>query len=125
MSRLETAALTAASAVENVVRNAIQHSPANDKITLRVLADEDSATIRISDHGPGIAEKALATIFDPFVRAESGLPRAGYGLGLAISRRVIEAHGGTISAANGKAGGLTVTIRLPLLPPADAMPAAG
>jgi hypothetical protein len=67
--------------------------------------------IAVADDGPGVPEAALDAIFEPFVRF--GEERGGYGLGLAIARQVVEAHGGGIRAVNGETGGLRVEITLP------------
>jgi two-component system OmpR family sensor kinase len=100
-------------ATENVVRNAVRHTPQGS--TVGVHAQIDGAALRISvrDHGPGVPEPDLEKIFEPFFRVgrDSG---DGYGQGLAIARRVIEAHGGEIRAANDAGGGLRVEIVLPV-----------
>ena len=73
--------------------------------------------VRVADAGPGVAEADLQSIFVPFFRgssAEANNSPDGHGLGLAISQRVVEAHQGTITAANRPAGGLCVTLSLPL-----------
>lgn len=101
-------------AIENVVRNALKHAPDSREIELETSLDPHRGryTLRVLDGGPGLPEEALQSIFTPFVRV--GLARSdGYGLGLAIARRSIEAHGGRISAENRIGGGLTMTIELP------------
>ena len=73
--------------------------------------------VRVADAGPGVAEADLQAIFAPFFRAGAAKAKNspdGHGLGLAISRRVVETHQGTISAANRPTGGLCVTVTLPL-----------
>ena len=66
------------------------------------------------DHGPGVPEAALTEIFRPFYRVDDARDReaGGVGLGLAIARRAIQLHGGTVTAANATGGGLIVTITL-------------
>ncbi|MFO1414717.1 MAG: ATP-binding protein [Burkholderiales bacterium] len=102
-------------AVENVVRNALRHSPAKGcvRVTARAAADGRAAEVTITDEGPGVPESELEAIFAPFFRGRSADGSRGHGLGLAIARKVIEAHGGRITAANRKTGGLAVTIVLP------------
>lgn len=100
-------------AIENVVRNAVRHSPRGGLISIEGQADAETHTLRIgiADAGPGVPDTNLEAIFAPFFRGEG--TGAGYGLGLAITRRVVAAHGGSVNAANRTQGGLRVTIRLP------------
>lgn len=104
------------SAIENVLRNACYYTPPNEKIRICCAATPEAITVRIEDRGPGIPENMLAKVFEPFVRVSSAREKdaGGYGIGLAIAKRVIDVHGGTITAANNeKNPGLTVTIQLP------------
>ncbi len=100
-------------AIENVVRNAVLHSPEDGRVSISAQSKDDRLHIAIADNGPGVPEGDLAAIFDPFVRGGLGQSIAGYGLGLAITRRVIEAHGGAVFAANRAEGGLVVVLELP------------
>jgi signal transduction histidine kinase len=100
-------------AIENVVRNAVLHSPEGGHISISAQTRAGRVRMAIADHGTGVPESELAAIFDPFVRSGSGHSPAGYGLGLAITRRVVEAHGGSVSAANRPEGGLVVVLELP------------
>ncbi|OEZ91565.1 sensor histidine kinase [Duganella phyllosphaerae] len=104
-------------AIENVVRNAIKHSPDGGEVQLHVqsLHDQRRLSIRVLDRGPGVAPAELDTIFHPFFRS-SNASTEGHGLGLAIAQHVIEAHGGTIRASNREGGGLCVEIILPVKP---------
>lgn len=105
------------SAVENVVRNAVRYAPTGSEVAIHLL--EEPATeqyvLRVSDRGPGVPGDMLAQIFEPFVRVDAvrGPSSGGVGLGLAIARRAVVAHGGRIEAANREGGGLQVTIRFP------------
>lgn len=104
------------SAIENVVRNAIRHTADNSTVTVRLARSGDHAELTIDDQGPGIPEDYLQTVFEPFVRVSQARERAsgGYGLGLAIAKRVVEASKGQITALNRAEGGLRVRIELPL-----------
>ncbi len=103
-------------AVENIVRNALKHAPQSRDITLQTSIDAARAIycIQVLDSGPGVPPDELAKMFTPFFRATQAAGTEGYGLGLAIARRSIEAHGGRITAVNRKEGGLAVAIELPL-----------
>lgn len=104
-------------ALENVVRNAIRHTPAGSSVELETIVQDGSLLIAIQDQGPGVRAEELQTIFEPFYRGTDQTGGDGHGLGLAIARRVMEMHGGTISASNRAAGGLRVEITLPVRTP--------
>lgn len=100
-------------AIENVIRNALHHTPEGGAVEVSLHEDGRGLMLTVDDHGPGVPEAELAAIFDPFRRGAHEQEGNGYGLGLAIARRAIEAHGGMIQAANRPEGGLRVTIELP------------
>ena len=100
--------------IVNLALNAIeamQHTPTDRRaLTIRTRrADDKSAEVSVTDSGGGIAEELRARIFEPFVTSKT----TGMGLGLAISRTIIEAHGGQISAENAAAGGTVFRFTLP------------
>jgi signal transduction histidine kinase len=97
----------------NVVDNALAHGT---RCRIALARADDAAVLTIADDGPGIAPGDLEAVFEPFWRADTSRSRAtgGHGLGLAISRQIIAAHGGTITAANAHPAGAVFTIRLPL-----------
>ena len=100
-------------AVENVLRNAIQHSPENGTIDVQLALHQRTASIAIRDYGPGIPEEFLERIFDSFFRTEEARDSdsGGVGLGLSIAKRAVQIHHGVIRARNTDPG-LRVEIEL-------------
>jgi signal transduction histidine kinase len=101
-------------AVENVLRNAIRHSPEGSAVEIGLGLDSGMVTIRVRDHGPGVPEESLESIFEPFYRlgVDRGRSSGGVGLGLSIARRAVHLHQGRVGARNALPG-LIVTIELP------------
>jgi two-component system OmpR family sensor kinase len=100
-------------AIDNIVRNALRFSSHGQQVTVTLTRVDSLFQIQVSDQGPGVEESKLSSIFDPFVRVKSAMSGKGYGLGLAITRKVVLAHGGQVDAHNGEQGGLVITLRVP------------
>lgn len=104
---------------ENIIRNALRYTAPGTTVDILAEARADGLQISVRDRGPGVPEDALERIFEPFQRVETQNGPSGYGLGLAIARRAIASHGGSIWAERADGGGLRVVIRLPRNTPAD------
>jgi signal transduction histidine kinase/ActR/RegA family two-component response regulator len=102
--------------VTNLLTNAAKYTPAGGHITVRARVDAQGIVIEVADDGAGIAPELLPVVFDPFTQGRQGLDRkeGGLGLGLAIARQLVVAHGGTIEArSDGLGRGTTIVVRLP------------
>ena len=104
--------------VQNLVENAIHHSPTDAEISIAVdqAQDGETVTISVSNDGEGIPKEDIEHIFDQFYRVDTSRTRAtgGAGLGLTIVKRLVEAHGGTVTVASGNDQGATFTVQLPI-----------
>ena len=103
------------SGIENVLRNAAQHSRESGAVQVTLRKEGPHAVLEVTDRGGGVSESDIRKIFEPFYRATGGhkQPNSGSGLGLAIAARAIAMNDGTITASN-IGDGLRVEIRLPL-----------
>lgn len=104
--------------LRNLLGNAIKYSlPDSGPVEISVSQDSETVTVRVTDDGPGIPEADLANLFEPFFRVDRSRSKksGGYGLGLSICKRILEAHGGTITVENnrGSARGATFTLTFP------------
>ena len=108
-------------AILNLTENAIKYTPAGGTVELALRRDDGFAVFAVRDSGMGIAAAELERIFDPFVRLDAARTRetGGAGLGLAIARSIVVAHGGTLTADSAVGAGSVFTIRLPLVPSAE------
>ncbi len=104
-------------AFENVIRNAIKYTTAGSEVLVDAKRLDRQLQVVVLDRGPGVEEGSVEAIFEPFFRLANNPQMKGFGLGLAIARRAIVSHDGSISAANREGGGLMVTIILPCLAP--------
>ena len=101
--RLETA-------LDSLVENAVRYTEEGGRIELAAYPDGESVVIEVRDNGLGIPDEDLAYIFESF---HSGSSRGGTGMGLAIVKAIVEAHGGAVSAQNLPGGGASFRLRLP------------
>jgi PAS domain S-box-containing protein len=116
-----------AQVVSNLLNNAAKYTPARGRIGLAAHREGNEVVIAVSDTGIGIPPAAIPTVFEMFTQVGRNMERAqgGLGIGLSLVRRLIELHGGTVSAASGGVGrGSTFTVRLPLLAGAPVSQAA-
>jgi two-component system sensor histidine kinase CpxA len=106
-------------AIENVIRNAIRYTEEATVVEVslfaKVVDDQQAAIVRVRDHGPGVPEASLSEVFKPFYRVEDDRGRltGGTGIGLAITERSVQLHGGTITVSNAEDSGLVVEMNLP------------
>jgi len=102
-------------AVGNIIDNAIKFTPRGGKIELRTECRDSRLSIVVDDSGPGIPQDQREQVFDRFYQAKEGSCRSeGLGLGLAISSKVIAAHGGRVIVADSPLGGARFVLELPI-----------
>jgi signal transduction histidine kinase len=101
-------------ALRNLVQNACEAMPGGGLLRVVSRREGDAATLEVIDNGPGIPAEIADRLFEPFVSAgKSG----GSGLGLAVVRKVVEDHGGSVAARKAEGGGTAIQLTLPLAPP--------
>ncbi len=96
--------------LQNLVSNAVQHTPPGGRIRVVLEADAEAVALRVQDSGPGVAPELRGKVFERFFRVGGG---SGAGLGLSIVARIVELHHGTITLGDSPFGGLEVWVRLP------------
>lgn len=103
-------------AIENVIRNAVRHTPENSTVEVKLERNDNQAVISVRDCGQGVPPSSLDQLFEPFYRVAEARDRqtGGIGLGLAITKSAIQLHGGQVSATNAAGGGLEVKLTLPV-----------
>lgn len=114
-------------ALGNLVANALKYSPGGEPVLVRLVADAPGAagdlgyaTVTVADQGVGIPADDMPHLGEHFYRGGNVVGRiGGSGLGLATAREIVTAHGGTLALASAEGTGTTVTVRLPLDPPAE------
>ena len=89
-------------ALDNLMSNAIRHSPNNSEIEIKTEIDNENCYISISDQGEGVIEESLEKIFEPFHRLDTSRNRetGGFGLGLSLVKQIVELHKGSVNAFN-------------------------
>lgn len=105
--------------VSNLVTNVVRHTPSTSTLTVRLSANDETVYISVSDEGPGMTSEQVTKAFDRFWQASASRTRAGVGLGLAIVRGIVHAHGGTVTLESSPQTGTLVTIQLPRVPPRE------
>jgi two-component system, OmpR family, sensor kinase len=98
-------------ALDSLIENAVRYTGEGGRIELAAYPDEETVVIEVRDNGTGIPDEDLAYIFESF---RSGSSRGGTGMGLAIVKAIVEAHGGAVSAENVPGGGASFRLRLPV-----------
>jgi two-component system, OmpR family, sensor histidine kinase SaeS len=108
--------------LQNLLVNAVRHTPADGTVRLSADLSADRLSIAVEDTGPGIDEADLRSVFEPFFRGDPARSGQGAGLGLALAKRIVEALGGSIQAANREPSGarFEVVVPIPTAVPAGA-----
>ncbi|MRN37563.1 sensor histidine kinase [Neisseria sp. N95_16] len=104
-------------AFDNVIRNAMNYSPEGSDIKVNIGQDSKNWIVNITDNGPGVDEMQLPHIFTAFYRADSSASKPGTGLGLALTKHIVEQHNGKIIAENVKPNGLNMRFIFPKTKP--------
>jgi two-component system, OmpR family, sensor histidine kinase SaeS len=101
--------------LDNLLNNALRHTPPNGRVTVTAVRNGGAVAVTVRDTGPGFAPQDMPRLFEQFYRGEQARTRAtgGAGLGLAIARGIVEAHGGRIWAENAPDGGAIIGFELP------------
>lgn len=101
--------------LSNLIENATKYAPAGTEISVSAQRANGEVRVAVEDRGPGVPLSSVQHLFDPFYRVADGTPRpAGLGLGLAVAKGLVEAHGGRIWVENRPGGGARFTFSLPL-----------
>ncbi|WP_256258685.1 ATP-binding protein, partial [Burkholderia ubonensis] len=103
----------------NLLDNAAKHAGADASVAVRARVSGDAMVVCVDDDGPGFAARDAERLFEPFERGRAASPVAGVGLGLALCRSIVNAHGGSIRAVPLEPHGARFEIRLPLGVPPD------
>jgi signal transduction histidine kinase len=100
--------------IANLLDNALKYTPRDAEISVELWRDERLVELSVTDTGPGLSRDEMATIFEPYRRASSSRGRAGNGLGLYLSKQIVEAHGGQIGVQSVRGCGAQFYFSLPI-----------
>ena len=100
-------------AVENIMKNAVEHTAQNSRVFITIIDEKRTAVIRIEDEGEGISAEQQTELFVRFSRGTG--EKAGYGIGLSMAFDIVKAHHGTLTAGNREQGGAWFEISIPVL----------
>jgi signal transduction histidine kinase len=100
--------------VENLVTNALKHTPPETRVSVSVASDDDALLLRVDDSGPGIADDQKQEIFEPFARGDSASGAPGTGIGLALVAQFAALQGGKAWVQDSPGGGASFRVSLPL-----------
>jgi len=105
------------SIAQNLLSNAVKYTAGrpDPKVSVKLHRDGNEAVLEVADNGPGMNSASLALLFQPFFRAPEMRSTPGHGLGLATTKRLVDAHGGSIVVQSKEGVGTTFTVRLPLV----------
>ena len=103
--------------LDNLVGNALKFTPAGGRVTVRLYQSQDTLKLEVADTGIGIASEHLVRIFERFYQVDGSATRqyGGMGLGLALVKSIVEAHGGQVMVASQAGRGTTFTVSLPII----------
>ena len=104
-------------ALDNLIGNSLRYNRLGTVLSVSLALDGTQAVVTVADNGHGIPADRLDTIFEPFVVGSDARNQGGSGLGLSITRRIVELHGGSIGVESGPSTGTAFTIRLPMAGP--------
>jgi two-component system sensor histidine kinase KdpD len=100
--------------LSNLTENAARHTPDGTRVEISASVVSDALEVAVRDYGPGFPPGEEARVFEKFHQARPESAQSGFGLGLAICKAIVEAHGGTIEARNAPGGGAEFRFALPL-----------
>ena len=102
--------------LNNLLSNAVKYSPDSSQVEVDLARDQSAAVLTVADRGVGIQPGDCERIFEPFSRGRNVGSIAGVGLGLSVTRRIIDAHGGDIAVCSTPGAGSVFTVRVPIAP---------